>query len=85
MSDNAQPTVITAAEFVAIDKKDRQALRERIGAPYFVGVAPDVLAYIIRLENDVIDLTYIRNQFIDCLNDNQCTTRAALAETEKSQ
>jgi hypothetical protein len=48
-----------------MDEKDQSALREQYQAPALTGVAPEVLEYIQRLEQGIVYLVRIRNQYED--------------------
>ncbi len=46
-------------------KQDQSTLREQYQAPDLTNVAPDVMAYIERLEQGIVDLARIRQQYAD--------------------
>jgi hypothetical protein len=48
-----------------MDKQDQSALREQYQAPDLTNVASDLLAYIERLEQGIVDLARIRQQYAD--------------------
>lgn len=48
-----------------MSEQDQSALREQYQAPDLTGVAPEVLEYIQRLEQGIVDLARIRNQYAD--------------------